>query len=51
MLFRSTAQQAKDALNGKDGKTGLLAMEGANNLNKVATVGDLQALAQAGIIS
>ncbi|WP_410685743.1 YadA-like family protein [Avibacterium paragallinarum] len=44
-----TAQQAKDALNGKDGKTGLLAMEGANNLNKVATVGDLQALAQAGI--
>ncbi|OZN48235.1 hypothetical protein CF595_11370, partial [Gallibacterium anatis] len=40
---------AKDALNGKDGKTGLLAMEGANNLNKVATVGDLQALAQAGI--
>ncbi|WP_065230402.1 YadA-like family protein [Gallibacterium genomosp. 1] len=44
-----TAQQAKDALNGKDGKTGLLAMEGANNLNKVATVGDLQALAQAGL--
>ncbi|WP_039150092.1 ESPR-type extended signal peptide-containing protein, partial [Gallibacterium anatis] len=44
-----TAEKAKEALNGKDGNPGLLAMEGANNLNKVATVGDLQALAQAGI--
>ncbi|WP_017806003.1 YadA-like family protein [Avibacterium paragallinarum] len=47
-----TAEKAKEALNGKNGKNGnpgLLAMEGANNLNKVATVGDLQALAQAGI--
>src|SRR5699024_4516382 len=46
-----TAEKAKDALNGKNGNPGLLAMEGANNLNKVATVGDLQALAQAGIDS
>ncbi|MEH8045583.1 YadA-like family protein [Gallibacterium anatis] len=44
-----TAEKAKEALNGKNGNPGLLAMEGANNLNKVATVGDLQALAQAGI--
>ncbi|OBW98474.1 hypothetical protein QV05_10790, partial [Gallibacterium genomosp. 1] len=44
-----TVKAAKNAIAGADGQSGLLAMEGANNLNKVATVGDLQALAQAGI--
>ncbi|WP_230589856.1 hypothetical protein, partial [Gallibacterium anatis] len=44
-----TVKAAKNAIAGADGQSGLLAMEGANSLNKVATVGDLQALAQAGI--
>ncbi|MFU2082185.1 YadA-like family protein [Gallibacterium anatis] len=44
-----TAKKAKEAIAGADGQSGLLAMKGANNLNKVATVGDLQALAQAGL--
>ncbi|MGY6772825.1 YadA-like family protein [Gallibacterium sp. ZY190522] len=44
-----TAKKAKEAIAGADGQSGLLAMKGANNLNKVATIGDLQALAQAGL--
>ncbi|KGQ67629.1 YadA-like family protein, partial [Gallibacterium anatis] len=44
-----TAKKAKEAIAGADGQSGLLAMKGANSLNKVATVGDLQALAQAGL--
>ncbi|KGQ33696.1 hypothetical protein P375_02260, partial [Gallibacterium genomosp. 2] len=43
-----TAKKAKEAIAGADGKTGLLTKSGAG-LNKVATVGDLQALAQAGL--
>ncbi|WP_162099160.1 ESPR-type extended signal peptide-containing protein [Veillonella sp. R32] len=39
---------AKDVVGGKDGKDGLLGMNGAD-LSKLATVGDLQALAQAGL--
>ena len=44
-----TAKKAKEAIAGENGQSGLLAMKGANSLNKVATVGDLQALAQAGL--
>ena len=43
-----TAEQAKEAMNGKDGKSGLLEKTGAS-LNNAATVKDLQALAQAGL--
>ncbi|ERF78595.1 YadA-like family protein, partial [Gallibacterium anatis] len=43
-----TADAAKKAIAGTDGQSGLLTKSGAN-LNKVATVGDLQALAQAGL--
>ena len=43
-----TADQAKEAMNGKDGKPGLLAQTGSS-LNNAATVKDLQALAQAGL--
>ncbi|MDY5421059.1 YadA-like family protein [Actinobacillus porcinus] len=43
-----TAAQAKEAMNGKDGKPGLLEQTGAS-LNNAATVKDLQALAQAGL--
>ena len=42
------AAHAKTAMNGEDGKSGLLDAKGAD-LNKVATVGDLQAAAQAGL--
>ncbi|WP_028255828.1 YadA-like family protein [Veillonella magna] len=42
------AAHAKTAMNGEDGKSGLLNAKGAD-LNKVATVGDLQAVAQAGL--
>ena len=42
------AAAAKDAVAGTDGKSGLLAKKGAE-LNNVATVGDLQAIAQAGL--
>ncbi|WP_276788710.1 ESPR-type extended signal peptide-containing protein [Veillonella magna] len=42
------AAHAKTAMNGEDGKSGLLNAKGAD-LNKVATVGDLQAAAQAGL--
>ncbi|MEH8132436.1 YadA-like family protein, partial [Gallibacterium anatis] len=43
-----TAEAAKNAIAGADGNSGLLTQSGAS-LNKVATVGDLQALAQAGL--
>uniref|UniRef100_UPI00300F3F81 hypothetical protein n=1 Tax=Avibacterium paragallinarum TaxID=728 RepID=UPI00300F3F81 len=43
-----TAEAAKNAIAGTDGQSGLLTKSGAD-LNKVATVGDLQALAQAGL--
>lgn len=43
-----SADKAKTAIAGKDGKSGLLSKEGAD-LNKVSTIGDLQALAQAGL--
>ncbi|MEH8048418.1 YadA-like family protein, partial [Gallibacterium anatis] len=43
-----TAEAAKNAIAGADGQSGLLTKSGAD-LNKVATVGDLQALAQAGL--
>ncbi|MDD6911094.1 hypothetical protein, partial [Actinobacillus minor] len=43
-----TADAAKDAVAGADGQSGLLAKKGAE-LNNVATVGDLQAIAQAGL--
>uniref|UniRef100_UPI002353CCCC YadA-like family protein n=1 Tax=Actinobacillus porcinus TaxID=51048 RepID=UPI002353CCCC len=42
------AAAAKDAVAGADGKSGLLAKKGAE-LNNAATVGDLQAIAQAGL--
>ena len=42
------AAAAKNAVAGADGQSGLLAKKGAE-LNNVATVGDLQALAQAGL--
>lgn len=41
-------EAAQNAIAGTDGKSGLLAMKG-DALNKVSTVGDLQALAQAGL--
>ena len=43
-----TADAAKNAVAGADGQSGLLAKKGAE-LNNVATVGDLQAIAQAGL--
>ncbi|MEH8132762.1 hypothetical protein P9058_11975, partial [Gallibacterium anatis] len=43
-----TADAAKKAIAGENGQSGLLTKSGAD-LNKVATVGDLQAIAQAGI--
>ena len=42
------AAHAKIAMDGEDGKSGLLNAKGAD-LNKVVTVGDLQAAAQAGL--
>ena len=42
------AAHAKTAMDGEDGKSGLLNAKGAD-LNKVVTVGDLQAAAQAGL--
>ena len=42
------AAHAKKAMDGEDGKSGLLNAKGAD-LNKVVTVGDLQAAAQAGL--
>lgn len=43
-----SAEKAKEVIAGKDGKSGLLTTEGAP-LNKVATIGDLQAVAKAGL--
>lgn len=43
-----SAEKAKEVIAGKDGKPGLLSTEGAP-LNKVATIGDLQAVAKAGL--
>ncbi|EEX49902.1 YadA-like family protein [Pasteurella dagmatis] len=43
-----SVEKAKEVIAGKDGKSGLLTTEGAP-LNKVATIGDLQAVAKAGL--
>ncbi|MGC7589893.1 ESPR-type extended signal peptide-containing protein [Bisgaard Taxon 46] len=43
-----SSDKAKTAIAGTDGKSGLLSKEG-KDLNKVSTIGDLQALAQAGL--
>ncbi len=44
-----TADDAKELIGGKDGKGGLLNQEDPKELNKVATAGDLKAIAQSGI--
>ena len=47
-IDEKTAKDVVGGKDGKDGKDGLLGMNGAD-LSKLATVGDLQALAQAGL--